>query len=339
MILSDGEDGVNAEQAGNACCRRDQSATQHRPAGSVGADGPNDTIKAVALPSIPASIAFILALVPVFAFGLAGDACARAASRLPLVLRLTLPALLAAPYLIVALAAHTFHTPWLLACLLVPVAVAALLALATRLDPGQHAHWLDFLVLIPLGLAVDLRWIQPAWPPRVDVLGKLLLLDAGLYGFLAIRRLSGVGFNLHLRLRDLVIGLREFAFYAPIAIPIGLALGFLHPHSHVAHPWFVAPAWLYTFFAVALPEEIFFRGWMQNLLERRLGRTAALFVTACLFGLAHFNKHAAHFNWRYVLLAAVAGVFYGRAWRTDRRIGAAAITHATVDTIWGMLLR
>jgi membrane protease YdiL (CAAX protease family) len=288
---------------------------------------------------MPLAVAFVLALTPVFAFGFAGETCARGVSRLPLVPRLLLPALLAAPYLIVSLATQTLRTRWLLAYLLIPIAAAALLALAARLDPDRHAHWLDFLVLFPLGLAVDLRWLQPAWPPRVDVLGKLILLDAGLYGFLAVRRLSGVGFDLRLRLRDLLIGLREFAFYAPIAIPIGLALGFLHFHGHIAHPRLVAPVWLFTFFAVALPEEIFFRGWMQNLLERRLGRTASLLLTACLFGLAHFNKHAVHFNWRYVLLAAIAGIFYGRAWRADRRIGASAIAHATVDTIWGALLR
>jgi membrane protease YdiL (CAAX protease family) len=98
-------------------------------------------------------------------------------------------------------------------------------------------------------------------------------------------------------------------------------------------------AWFFTFFFIALPEEIYFRGWMQNLLERRLGRTASLLVTAAIFGLSHFNKRAAFFNWRYVLLAAIAGVFYGRAWRAERRIGASAITHATVDTLWGTLLR
>ena len=74
---------------------------------------------------------------------------------------------------------------------------------------------------------------------------------------------------------------------------------------------------------------------MQDLLERRLGRTPALLLTAGLFGLSHFNKRADHFNWQYVLLAALAGVFYGRAWRRDRRVGASAITHALVDTVWG----
>lgn len=293
----------------------------------------------MASPSLFAVVAFVLALAPIFLFGLAGEGCGRAAGRLPGPLRSALPAALAAPYVVVALATGALRGGWLALYLAFPVAIAGLLELAAKADPEQRGHWLDFLVLISLGLAVDLRWLQPAWPPRYDVVGKLILLDAGLYGFLAIRRLSGVGFDLRLRLRDLGIGLRELAFYAPIAIPLGLALGFLHWHGRVAHAGMLAPAWLFTFFAVALPEEIFFRGWIQNLLERRIGRHGALLLTACLFGLAHFNKRAAHFNWKYVLLAAIAGVFYGRAWRTDRRIGASAITHATVDTLWGALLR
>jgi membrane protease YdiL (CAAX protease family) len=60
---------------------------------------------------------------------------------------------------------------------------------------------------------------------------------------------------------------------------------------------------------------------------------------ARVFGLSHFNKRAAHFNWRYVLLASIAGIFYGRAWRQDRRVAASAITHASVDTVWSIWLR
>ena len=290
-------------------------------------------------PLLPAAFALALLLGVLLAFGFAGESCVRAVQRLPLPARIALPGLLALPWLIAALGAHRFRLHWLMVYWAAPVAVALVLEAASRLDPEQQGHALDFLVLIPLGLAVDLRWLEGAWPAHFSVLGKLTLLDAGLYGFLAIRRLSGVGFNLRLRGRDAAIGLREFLFYAPIAIPLGLLLGFLHWHRRVHHPWLLAPLWIFTFFAVALPEEIFFRGWMQNLLERRMGRTPALLLTACLFGLAHFNKRTAFFNWRYVLLAAIAGIFYGRAWRQDRRVGASAITHATVDTIWGALLR
>jgi hypothetical protein len=223
--------------------------------------------------------------------------------------------------------------------LLLPVIVSWLLYRAGVADPAQRGDWRDFLVLAVLGLAVDLRWFEPAWPPHLAVFNKMLLLDGGIYGFLAIRRLEGVGFDLRLRLSDLRIGGRELAIYAPIAIALGLSLGFLHLHAYIPTVSHVVLGWIFTFFFIAVPEELFFRGWVQNLLERRLGQRWALLTTAVLFGLSHFNKRAVHFNWRYVVLAALAGIFYGRAWRQERRVGASAVTHASVDTLWSLWLR
>jgi membrane protease YdiL (CAAX protease family) len=148
-----------------------------------------------------------------------------------------------------------------------------------------------------------------------------------------------VGFDMRLRLRDVGTGLREFAWYAPMAIALGLGLGFLHFHAVWPGTFKIVVAFLFTFPFIAVPEELFFRGWLQNLLERRLGRRPSLLVTAVLFGLSHFNKRAVHFNWRYVVLAMLAGIYYGRAWRRDRRVGASAITHACVDTVWSQWLR
>ena len=284
-------------------------------------------------------VAAIFALAPLFLFGFAGQRCVEALCQLPLVTQLSLPAALVVPYLLICGPRHLFRISWFGLYLLLPVAVAAVLWLASRLDPQQQGHILDFLVLFTLGLAVDLRWFEPAWPHSLVALNKLILLDAGLYGFHGIRRLDGVGFNLRWRLADWKIGLRELLFYTPIAVALGLAIGFLHRHGHVNRPWVLPGIWLFTYIFIALPEEIFFRGWMQNLFERRTGRTASLLITAVLFGLSHFNKRAAHFNWRYVLLAAIAGIFYGRAWRSERRIAASSITHACVDTLWGALLR
>ena len=283
--------------------------------------------------------AAVLALAPLFLFGLAGERCSTAIAKLPVAVRLLLPALFAMPYLLVCGPLHVLRLGWLLLYLMLPVAVTTLLALAAKVDPQQRGHWLDFLVLFTLGLAVDLRWFEAAWPHPLVAVNKLILLDAGLYGFHAIRQLSGVGFDLRWRKTDWKIGLREFAIYTPIAILLGLAIGFLHWHGHVDRPWLLPAMWFFTYLLIALPEEIFFRGWMQNLFERRMGRTASLIVTAILFGLSHFNKRAVHFNWRYVLLASIAGIFYGRAWRSERRIAASSVTHACVDTVWGALLR
>ena len=154
-----------------------------------------------------------------------------------------------------------------------------------------------------------------------------------------VRPLSGIGFDFRLRLSDVGIGVREFLYFAPIAILLGFSLRFLHFHQTPGSPIEFAAGWLFTLFFVALPEELFFRGLMLNMLERRIGTNRALAIVSLLFGLAHFNKRAAYFNWRYVILAAVAGVFYGRAWLARRRLLASSITHATVDTVWSIWLR
>ena len=284
-------------------------------------------------------IAAVLALAPFLAAAFFPEHTGRWARSLPLWARLACPSLLCLPYALVACGGGVFRWQWFALYAALPVAAAMLLWQAERADPARHGTWREFLVLAVLGLAVDLRWFEAAWPPHMAIFNKVVLLDAGIYGFVLLRNLDGTGFDLRLALRDAAIGLRELAFYTPIALALGLILGFLHLHAVWPGVNAIAFAWLFTFFFIAVPEELFFRGWLQNLLERRMGRYPALFVTAILFGLAHFNKRAAHFNWRYVLLAAVAGLFYGRAWRQQRRVAASAITHASVDAIWSLWLR
>jgi hypothetical protein len=284
------------------------------------------------------AIAAFFTLAPFLAAAFFAHPLASATDKLALYVRLVGPAVLGVPYLLVAHSSGTFRWGWLAVFSLLPVVVAVLMDQARRIDPEQHGNWRDFLVLAVLGLAVDLRWFEAAWPPHLTVFNKVLLLDAGIYGLLMIRQLDGSGFDLRLRLPDAAIGLREFGFYAPIAIALGLSIGFLHLHASWPHLPQIAGAFLFTFFFIAVPEELFFRGWLQNLLERRMGRSAALLLTATLFGLAHFNKRTVHFNWQYVILAALAGIFYGRAWRQERRVGASAITHACVDTFWSFWL-
>jgi len=283
-----------------------------------------------------AMLAVAWALVPALVFGCAGAETVRACEKLPLAWRLILPALFGTPYIIVSGA--SVRGSWLTLYLGLPILIAALLWHAQQADPQQQGNWRDFAILLLLGLAVDLRWFEPAWPAQFRVINKLILLDSGLYGFLVLRRLTNVGFDLRIRVQDLRIGLRELLFYAPFAVPLGLWLGFLHFRSHVPQLGMAVATWLVAFFAIAVPEEIYFRGWIQNLLERRIGRRASLVVTAMIFGLAHFNKRSTHFNWRYVLLATIAGIFYGRAWRQRQRVAASAITHSCVDTIWSLWL-
>jgi membrane protease YdiL (CAAX protease family) len=236
----------------------------------------------------------------------------------------------------VSISAHIFQWTWFALYAVLPVAIAWLLMRAARSDPQQHGDWRDAFILLVLGLAVDLRWFESAWPSGLRALNELLLVDAGLYGFLAIRQLSGAGFDFRLKWSDWKTGLRELVFFAPVVIVLGLVLGFIHPHRNLPGIGSALLRWVLIFFFTAVPEELFFRAWVQNFLERRVGRRAALVIASILFGLSHFNKRSVHFNWPYVLLATIAGIFYGRAWRENRRVPASTITHATVDWLWGL---
>ena len=285
----------------------------------------------------PAAIAaLVVELAPAVAFACAAERLMRAVQRWPIAVRIGFPALCVLPYVLVSLSQNIFRWQWFALYAGLPVVVAWLLEQAARADPEQRGNWRDAIILLGFGLAVDVRWFDHAWPAGLRALNELLLVDIGLYGFQAVRQLSGTGFDFHLRWSDWKSGLRELLFFTPLVLTLGWALGFIHPHANLPSVGSAALRWVLIFFFTAVPEELFFRGWVQNLLERRVGRRFALVIASVLFGLSHFNKRSAHFNWRYVLLATMAGVFYGRAWREHRRVAASTITHASADWLWGL---
>jgi hypothetical protein len=276
-----------------------------------------------------------LLLAPYWAFGFGLDRWLRRKLRSKAAVVAT-PLCLTVAYLVYVLPEGHFRWDMFLGMAAIVFAVPLLLSYASPAVPD----WRDWIVLAILGLSVDLHFFDRAWPVTgLSGLPKLLFVDAGLYGYLVVRPLTGIGFDFRLHLADIVIGLREFLYYTPIALALGFTLSFLHLHRVGASAYELAAGWLFTLFFVALPEELFFRGLLLNMLERRLGSKRALAITSLLFGLAHFNKRAAYFNWRYVILAAIAGMFYGRAWLAERRLLASSITHATVDTVWAIWLR
>ncbi|MBO0910411.1 MAG: CPBP family intramembrane metalloprotease, partial [Acidobacteria bacterium] len=177
-----------------------------------------------------------------------------------------------------------------------------------------------------------------AWPRELVLLQKLFLADVALYSFLVVRRLEGSGYSLMPGGSAVRTGLREWALFLPVALLLGESTGFIHFHPGFPSIGRIMAAILLTFLLIAIPEELFFRSILENFLETRIGRTPALLVAAALFGLSHFN-HGARFNLRYVLLATIAGIFYGRAWRANRQIFAALVAHTGVDVVWSLWFR
>lgn len=244
-----------------------------------------------------------------------------------------LAGLLALPYF--AFAAGSPALQWRMAISITafPILLAGFLGLPKL--PSKMT-WRDAGALLLITAAYFLRWFHAAWPAAA-IFPKLFLADVALYCFLVARPLDAMGYSLVPSRTTVWIGIREWLFYFPFALVIGEATGFIHFHRAIPSAGTPVGA-VVTFLLIALPEELFFRGILQNLLETTLGRTGALVLASVLFGLSHFN-HGSAFNWRYVLLATIAGVFYGRAWRSQRQIFSSVLTHTLVDVVWTLWFR
>jgi membrane protease YdiL (CAAX protease family) len=283
------------------------------------------------LPLAFSSVTLLLAPLWFFGFG-AGEWLH---DRIPLsAARIAAGALLGVPYLLFAIPGG--HAQWTLALLMcgLPVVLGALLESA----PTSKLSWQDGMALATLVAVYMLHVLSDAWPAGLAALPKLYVADVTLYLYVVVRGLPGMGYTFVPAASDFAIGFREWLFFLPFGIGLGTALGFVHFHARVPSWTAAGVAVLVTFLLVAIPEEMFFRGVLQNLLESRCRPWIALAGASVLFGLSHFNKGAV-FNWRYVLLAGIAGVFYGRAWNSRHRILASVITHTAVDVAWSLWFR
>ena len=85
---------------------------------------------------------------------------------------------------------------------------------------------------------------------------------------------------------------------------------------------------LYLLLAVGAPivEELFFRGFVQRALVRRLGPPAGIAVTAVVFGLTHFDVVAIP---GLVLFGVVLGVLVHRT----GRLGPAIVAHVAFNAV------
>ncbi len=279
------------------------------------------------------SLALLLAPLWFFGFGLGESLRNKLRSRWQ---RLLAPGLLVVPYLLFAI--HTHEARWTILAAMFAVAIGST-AILESCRSNPWLAWQDIVVLLLLVAVHLLRLLEPAWPdPRLAFLPKLFLIDILAYVYMVVRPVERIGYSLLPTPSAFAIGFREWLFFLPCGIGIGTALHFtlFHPHWPAVGP--LGMAIVVTFLFVAIPEELFFRGVLQNLLETRIGRTAALVLASVLFGFSHYHRGGT-FDWRYILLAAVAGIFYGRAWRARYQLLAAIITHTAVDVVWSVWFR
>ena len=253
------------------------------------------------------------------------------------------PVLLTALFACLAAAVGAFSIA-LVALILIYTGVPVLAAYVQGAGAGKRPTWLDFATILMLWLPLEFSAGHQLIPrPAQGFLhsvayGVAILL--GLIIFLGFRALPGMKYNLP-RARDLAYGVAGFAITAPILIAVGRLLNFIPPFHLPVHP---SPASIARTFAIifvgtALPEEILFRSLIQNWLMQRYGFTLRMLLLAgFIFGCAHLdNGPQALPNWRYMILATIAGVAYGKVFQQSSTVFSSVTFHALVDAtkhIW-----
>jgi len=245
------------------------------------------------------------------------------------------PATLTLVFSVLALAADAFSVPLVM---LVLVYTFAPVAAAFVQGPAGRPGWLDFVIILMLWLPLEFSAGQHLIPKPAQgflhsvAYGISILL--GLTIFLGFRALPGMKFNLP-SARDLAYGGAAFLACAPILIVAGRLLGFIPAFHAPAHPSVggIGRTFGVIFVGTALPEEILFRSLIQNWLMQRFGFTSGmLLVSALIFGCAHLDNGPQPLpNWRYMILATIAGVAYGNAFQKSSSVFSSVTCHALVD--------
>jgi len=226
---------------------------------------------------------------------------------------------------------------------LIGAAYAVLPTLLLATSAGRSgATCVDYAAVAIVWLPVELRWMYrlfPFPPQLTHTLTILLALSTGVAAFVLLRRLEGVGYAIEWVRGSGWIVLTHFLLFATIAVPLGIAIGFIAYDPSIARLRSLPVAVIGITFFTAWPEEFLFRGILQNLFSRTLkSQWIGLAVASVVFGLSHI-LHAPFPNWKYVILATIAGIFYGHAWMKTGSLLPGALVHALVDISWHVLFR
>jgi hypothetical protein len=167
-----------------------------------------------------------------------------------------------------------------------------------------------------------------------STLGFLMWIRLGVVAALLFRRMEGVGFGLLPTRREWTVGALHYLYFLPFAVALTLGLKFQDVRVSNMPWWMILATFLAMLWVVALGEEFFFRGLLLQWLRAWTGRESlALVATSVLFGLVHlpFRQFP---NWKFAIIAAIAGWFYGRAYLKTGSIRAAMVAHALTNVTW-----
>jgi membrane protease YdiL (CAAX protease family) len=212
--------------------------------------------------------------------------------------------------------------------------------------PRRPAFDIGFLVLVAAPLiarAFPRIYLTPDPSLATNILGHLMWIRVTAFAFLVIRGWDAGPVGFWPTWREWRWGGLAFV---TAAIVLGIAAQFIHFASFAPARgewwWIGAKAVGYffgTFWVVAFFEELFCRGVvLRGLLKLALPSWVAIVISSLAFGSVHL-WYREFPNWRFAVIASIAGVFYAIAYMRGGSIRASMVTHALTVTAWRMLFK
>jgi len=247
------------------------------------------------------------------------------------------PPILTAAFAGASALVHAFSFPLTVAVLAYTCA-PVLCGFLAGAGPAERPAGLDFAAILLLWFPIEFNAAESLVPRAAQgflhTVAYGMAIVAGLTIFLCYRAFPGMKYNLPRARRDFWLPLAGFACLAPALAVLGMAIGFLPPpHLPMQHGGRMAAAGALILAGTALPEEILFRALIQNLLMLRYGESArTLFAASLIFGCAHLDNGPQPLpNWRYMILATMAGWAYGKVFQRASTVLSSVALHMLVD--------
>lgn len=220
-------------------------------------------------------------------------------------------------------------------------ALPVLLLIFTTRAQKERLNFLLLCAALMLWYAIEFGALPKVVLPPLNVgqggdYFRLAVVPLFLYTLAIGGKFEGLGLRFAPTRTGAVAVAVNTALAAVVILPLALLTGFITFTWTSPGPVEALSRFVTLYLLVALPEEILFRGLLLRHLNHTLGwRPAAVVaLSALIFGASHLNNPP--LVGLYLIFAAIAGVFYARAFVSTRNIAAAATVHALVDWIWAI---
>jgi membrane protease YdiL (CAAX protease family) len=196
--------------------------------------------------------------------------------------------------------------------ILLLIILAIIISLSFHLLPGfKNFLVIDKLTISPLSIPFSMHLNFDK-----TIAGIILFMNSGLYEHEKL-----------LNRKSIIVTSMLLFLCSTILMTAGISSGYIKLDFKIPD---ILLLWcVNNLFFVCLFEEVIFRGIIQSKIEQSLSsKYLPLALAPLIFGLAHFKGGLA-----YILLAFIAGGFYGLTYQKTRRILCAMLVHFGLNLI------